>query len=164
MGFRYILVMAAAAVAFFPPVVCLILTKDIHLGRAQNAHDGRDLAGRGGSASQTPESRLGRREENGDYDGEEEEVIMSESEREEVWERRERRGSSTSFPWGPPPFGSAGNGVIGDGEREGGSRQDGHLYHNHTESEEGWGEIDTDRSEREGLLSVNPGGGTSSST
>lgn len=43
---RYILVLVASVIAILPPIVCLLLTKDIHLGRAQNAHDGKDLAGR----------------------------------------------------------------------------------------------------------------------
>ncbi|KAK4688897.1 MFS transporter, SIT family, siderophore-iron:H+ symporter, partial [Tremellales sp. Uapishka_1] len=40
------LVLGATIVAIFPPIFCLLFTKDIRLGRAQNAVDGKDLAGR----------------------------------------------------------------------------------------------------------------------
>lgn len=33
-------------VALFPPIFCIIFTKNVKLTKAQNAHDGRDLAGR----------------------------------------------------------------------------------------------------------------------
>ncbi len=42
----YRLVLGAVIVAVFPPIFCYFFTKDIKLTRAQNALDGKDLAGR----------------------------------------------------------------------------------------------------------------------
>jgi hypothetical protein len=43
---RYKLVFGAVILALFPPVICLIFTRDIRLTRAQNAVENTDLAGR----------------------------------------------------------------------------------------------------------------------
>ncbi|WVQ85445.1 hypothetical protein IAT38_007610 [Cryptococcus sp. DSM 104549] len=42
----YKLVLGAVIVAIFPPIFCVLLTKDVKLTRAQNALDSKDLAGR----------------------------------------------------------------------------------------------------------------------
>jgi len=43
---RYKLVFGAILLALFPPIICLVFTRDIRLTRAQNAVENTDLAGR----------------------------------------------------------------------------------------------------------------------
>lgn len=43
---RFRLVLGAVIVAIFPPIWCLLFTKDIKLTRAQNTVDAKDLSGR----------------------------------------------------------------------------------------------------------------------
>jgi hypothetical protein len=48
-------VFGAVCVAIFPPIFCVLLTKNIHLTRAQNALDNKDLAGRPTAEPTDPE-------------------------------------------------------------------------------------------------------------
>ena len=43
--FRFKLVLGSVVVAIFPPIFCILFTRNIRLTRAQNAVDGKDLAG-----------------------------------------------------------------------------------------------------------------------
>lgn len=47
----YKLVLGAVVVALIPPVVCMVWTANVRLGRGQNALDGKDLSGRAGSGA-----------------------------------------------------------------------------------------------------------------